>query len=376
MKPLSELLKLTETIKNNVPNDLQTLLDQRDGAAKLALELPKCIKPSEASEETKNRRVWELCGLHYSYQNRFHEAILIFEALYSQILIHQENTMKWSHKGMPLVWISDCHANLGHTLMAKRYLLLTVCEDAIREKGRISPESTGVYFRAVWNHGMPHQELNRYATKIWTLFQSGNENALYPEWILQHLDDEWLTFYPSASEAMLYTINRKYVACLLGKLGAGDGKDLELLAHYLLGAIPGFRAYMRTQSQSTDYDVICAIEGPSLDYRSELGRYFLCECKDWNKPADVTAFIKFSGVLSSAKCHFGIIFSKKGISGEGKTKTAAREQLKVYQSDGRIVAVISHSDLERVANGVSFISILRAKYEKIRLDLLAEIQNQ
>ncbi len=127
---------------------------------------------------------------------------------------------------------------------------------------------------------------------------------------------------------------------------------------------------MRTRSESTDYDVVCAPEGTPLDFRSELGRYFLCECKDWDKPADVTAARKFAGVLRSAKCRFGIIFSKNGISGETRTKSAERELLKIFQQDDVAVIAFSESDLTRVASGANFIAVLRAKYEQIRLDLL------
>lgn len=77
------------------------------------------------------------------------------------------------------------------------------------------------------------------------------------------------------------------------------------LAHYVLNCIPGFRAKMRMRTHSTDYDVYCAIEGPTYDFRSELGRYFICECKDWNRPANVTAILKFSFV-GAASCEMPV----------------------------------------------------------------------
>lgn len=64
------------------------------------------------------------------------------------------------------------------------------------------------------------------------------------------------------------------------------------------------------------------------------------------------------------------MFSKKGITGEGKTKGAEREQLKVFQERGTIIVVVDHNDLKNVANGGNFINVLQNKYEKIRLDLL------
>ena len=84
-----------------------------------------------------------------------------------------------------------------------------------------------------------------------------------------------MTEYPSTTEASFYIANPTYVRWLLSKLGAGDGRAPERVAHYLLSCVPGSRARMRTRSQSTDYDIYCAVEGPTYDFRSELGRYFL-----------------------------------------------------------------------------------------------------
>jgi hypothetical protein len=72
--------------------------------------------------------------------------------------------------------------------------------------------------------------------------------------------------------------------------------------------------------------------------------------------------------LDSVKARFGILFSIKGISGEGKRRDADLEQLKVFQDRGIIIVVIDRDVLERLAQGANFISILRTKYEGVRLN--------
>ena len=259
---------------------------------------------------------------------------------------------------------------MGHPLLAKRYVMLTLCEDAISCGGKIPIDSTGSYFRAVWQHGISDQEFHRYASDAWNASQQNPQAQGFPEWALQELDQKWMTEYPSSAEASLYVANPAYCGWLLSKLGAGDGKALERLAHYLLNCIPGFRAKMRMRTPATDYDVLCAVEGPTYDFRSELGRYFLCECKDWNRAADVTTVQKFAGVLRTAKCRFGIIFSKNGISGQGGMKYAARELLKItQQQNGVIIVTITEADLKDVSAGANFFSLLRDLYEREHLDL-------
>jgi hypothetical protein len=133
--------------------------------------------------------------------------------------------------------------------------------------------------------------------------------------------------------------------------------------------MPGCRTTKRKRSRATDYDVVCTIEGFDLDFRSELGRYFVCECKDWKSPADFTTMAKFCRVLDSTKARFGILFTKEGITGRKGTTAATLEQIKIYQDRGTVIISIDRDDLAQVAAGANFISLLRDRYEAVRLDL-------
>jgi hypothetical protein len=330
------------------PAELATLLNQRDGAAAVIARL------KDTGLASVTERTWDFCGQHFHQSGRYHQ---------------QSSRNQRVHKGTALVRIADAHWALAHRHLAKRYMMLTACEDAIRDSGNIPAESTGTYFRLVWYYGIADCVLRRYAHKIWSRASANPVQSRSPEWILQELDQEWMTEYPTPEEANIYVLSSHYCQSLLTQLGSGDGKALERLAHYLLACVPGFRAYMRTRSHSTDYDVVCACEGSSLDFRSELGRYFLCECKDWKGPADVTAVTKFSGILRAAKCKFGIMFSKQGVTGSRRTTDAERALLKSFQQDDVAIAVVSEADLQRVVSGANFIAMLRSKYEQIRLDL-------
>jgi hypothetical protein len=249
--------------------------------------------------------------------------------------------------------------------------MLTLVEDAIRENGLISPETTGTYFRTVWLGGLSDADLKRYAKESDELNKSDASEAFYPEWVLQQLDGEWITQVPTSQESRVFVANPRYIMHLINSLGESAGNGLELLAEYLVSCMPGCRTARRRKTPSTDYDVVCSVEGVDLDFRSELGRYFVCECKDWaSKAADFTTMAKFCRVLDSVKSRFGILFSKNGISGEGKHRWADLEQLKVFQDRGIVIVVIDQKDLEAVADGANFISLLRSKYEAVRLNLV------
>ena len=145
-------------------------------------------------------------------------------------------------------------------------------------------------------------------------------------------------------------------------------------AEYLLSAMPGCRTYRRKRSHSTDYDIVCSLDGFDLDFRSELGRYFVCECKDWAEPADFSTFAKFARVLDSTKSRFGILFSREGITGGASTSAASREQLKLFQDRGIVVVVVTRADINAVVDGHNFITLLREKYERVRLDLMPDAE--
>ena len=357
-------------LKEKLPSPLIPLLERRDGAALLAQGLPKTFTPQTLATAGNARRAWELTGLFYLNQGRKHEALPIFLSLYDHLLAEQKNTKGYVHKGMPLVWISECYSAMNFPVLAKRYLMLTLCEDAIREASNVSPETTGIYFRLVWGSGLPDAELKKYAKQIYRLAQDHPLESLFPEWILQELDQNWMTEFPTPQEAAVYSANQHYISYLIAKLGDRTGKTLERLADYILFCMPGCRTTRRQRSGSTDYDIVCSVEGIEIDFRSELGRYFVCECKDWESPADFTTMAKFCRVLDSTKSRFGILFSKSGISGQGRAAYAEREQLKIFQDRGMVIVAVDQSDLEYLAQGGHLINLLRTKYERVRLDII------
>lgn len=275
-------------IEQKVPQKFHCLFGRRDGASLFVQELPKTFSPSSIVTESDEQRAWELIGAFYRMQGRYYEALPIYTALYDHMLVAQEQASARYHKGMPLVWMSDCYAGMGYTLISRRHLMLTLVEDAVRESGFVSPDTTGTYFRLVWGGGLSDAELKRYANEVYQLYQSNQMAASYPEWVLQQLNQNWITQVPAPQEVGVFAANPRYIHHLISCLGDSSGKTLELLADYLLSCMPGCRTARRQRSGSTDYDIVCSMEGFDVDFRSELGRYFVCECKDWQSPANFT----------------------------------------------------------------------------------------
>jgi hypothetical protein len=360
--------ELKDELRQRLPEELFSLLEERQGPARLLRELGKAF-PASLSYTGDPRRAWEMTGLYYLRSQRPAEALELFHAMYDQDLQYQELVGGFLSKGTPLVWIGECHAALQRQFLAKRYYMMALCDDAVEQKGLVSTENTGSYFRLVWRYSLPDALFRSYAASVHEHAVADPVLSRYPEWLLLKLDDRWVSSPPSIPESHYYRANSWFIRRLLASLGDGTGRSLEELAQYLLGEIPGCRVTRRQRSYSTDYDLVCSIAGVETDFRSELGRYFVGECKDWSVPADFSTMAKFCRILDSVKCRFGVLFSREGITGESRTTDAAREQLKVFQDRGNIIVVVSRRDIDDLAEGADLIVMLRDKYEKVRLDL-------
>jgi hypothetical protein len=370
IKSVPRWLSDLEKKLNKIDPEWFLRMKEPEGGVYLSERLPKVFEATKVGDYgTYEREIWDKVGAFFRASQRFHDAIAIYSSMYSHLLMGQLANNQRIHKGAPLVWLADSYANLGNNYLSKKYLMLTLIEDAITYEGKLDTIKTGSYFRLAWRHGLSDIEIKRYAEDTYKISCSNPEFSIFPEYILQELDKNWMVEFPSPDNISLYISNTIYIQFLCDRLGDGTGKALERLADYVLSCIPGCRTAQRKRSFSTDYDIVCSLEGPDIDFRSGFGRYFVCECKDWDKPADFTTFAKFSRVLDSIKAKFGILVSKDGLTGTKSTTDAVREQLKVYQDRGMIIIVVDEKDLKFISEGGNFVSLMRNKYEKIRLDL-------
>jgi hypothetical protein len=363
--------RVRRTLKQYGLEPTRTLFHMNNTTTVLAELLKRFPVPEQLSAapswDAENWNAWEAVGLYYITEGRHYEALSVFATCYEQLLQAQVRGTFRIHKGKPLIWMSDCYWHMNWLVHAKRHLMLAFCEDILNDDA-IVINHRGAFYRGLWRHGMPE-----------TLFQSLAQQAkrtphfrpptLFPEELLQTLNENWLTETPDAREVGAYTINRRYAQTLLERTGEKSGRALETLAHYLLTCMPGVRTHRRLISGTSEYDIVCSLDGPEQDFRSELGRYFICECKDWSRASDVGALAKFAMLLKGTNARLGILFSQKGLSGKNKEQYAARERLRLYTHDQVVIVVITRDDLQQIIAGASFIELLRQKYEAVRLDL-------
>lgn len=360
------------------PRTLQKILLEPDAAVNAIALLRRAIQPSDLTSktpqsknptgETPQRRAWEIIGAIFYNLRRYFEAISILEALYHRTLEYQKNPGQRAHKGVPLWWIADCHWQIGHPWSALRYMMLSLCEDAITYKGKVDLSATGSYSRLTAYFGLPTKRFHAIVKGVFEISKKEPSLARFPEWLLERLPQDWMVRQPSPAELDIVRTNTFLVAELLKGIGKSRGRALETLACNLLAAIPGFRSTLGKKTKSTQLDVVTAVEASYCDFRAEIGRYFGCECKDWKKKPDFSVLAKFARVLDGSKCRFGILFSRERMTGDKTTTDATREVVKLFQQRDIAIVVVTHDDLLQVSKGRSFLTLLREKYEKRRFD--------
>jgi hypothetical protein len=318
--------------------------------------------------DANNWNAWEAVGLYYITEGRHYEALAIFTTCYEQLLQAQLQGAFRIHKGKPLIWMSDCYWHMNWLVHAKRHLMLAFCEDLLTDAGTIIGHR-GAYYRGMWRHGMPETLFTSLVHEVTASPHFTPNVTVFPEELLQDIGEGWLTETPDPREVGTYTINRRYARFLLEQIGEKSGRALERLAHYLLSCMPGVRTRRRLISGTSEYDIVCSLDGLEQDFRSELGRYFICECKDWSTTADFGALAKFWMLLKGTNARLGILFSRKGLSGKKNERYATRERQRLYSQEQVLIVVVTLEDILQIVAGANFIELLRQKYEAVRLDL-------
>jgi len=282
---------------------------------------------------------------------------------------------------MPLVWISDYYRALNCPQLAFRYLLLSGISDAIRDEGKANPDA-GFYWRARWVETLSDEEIQHFYAESFSTYQNNDEYKLFPEFIFATVGARFTAPFPSLTELDLFTVNPIYAQTILKNIDAAqsskghvDGKDLEALAGYLLGCVPGFEVVMNVVTGDSQVDALIRNRGPRYDFREDLGTYILVECKDWSKPVGSKEVGWFVNKLLTQECKAGILFSSQGITGDAATESgksvryAALTLLKAYQRAGKIVIVLNRENFNAASRGENMIRLLQNIYEEVRFDI-------
>jgi hypothetical protein len=345
----------------------------------------------------KDRSMW-LNVARECMKSRPRIALAVLHALYDYILTEQINSNKRLYKADVLSLIADCHEILNHPALENRFIVLAFIEtvltggqvDAVESEEDLHEfemlvrgQEDILQFVPVARYGWTYHTVVELRDSVKKILKEPFADEFYPESILLLLPVHFvMQCLPSIQELTYYRPNRIYLGSMLDSLKQqraaqvrSDGKLLEHVCRYLFSEIAGCKVLHRAQTHCTDFDLWCHMNGLHADYRKELGQYWLVECKDWGDPVGFGEVAKFCRVLDSTNCKCGVIVAINDISGangDAEFEDAMREVIKFYQHRKIALLVLKSNDLDAIAGGCDLISLLAAKYEKTRFDLVKD----
>ena len=162
-----------------------------------------------------------------------------------------------------------------------------------------------------------------------------------------------------------------YTAIKDGGLTRGEkGKRLEELSTILFEKSVEnlFDVYRNCRTSTNEIDLLirwtenARLSGINSSFPC-FGDSFLCECKNYDGPVNVTYVGKFCSLMLVTNTYFGIMVSWDGVTGRGKWSDSKGLIKKIALRDKRFIVVLDKDDLELVCNKKkSVFSIVYDKY--------------
>lgn len=101
-----------------------------------------------------------------------------------------------------------------------------------------------------------------------------------------------------------------------------------------------------------------------------FGESFLCECKNYDGPVDVTYVGKFCSLMLVTNTDFGVMVSWDGVTGRSKWSDSKGLIKKIALRDKRFIIVLDKNDLEQICNKKkSVFSIVYDKYTALKNEI-------
>lgn len=267
------------------------------------------------------------------------------------------------------VMLCDYYSKHNDIARAIRWCLMAHADDCLRGDSNLGARKR---LKMLFGLSKEADAIEEYAAQSSTL-------AAYCEHITQKvLDDHKSLALSFPVDNQEFYISTTYLRAILDYLEdvkddlTVKGRVLEDIAAYVVSLLPGFYASrnLRSQAGITEYDVVAHNYIPQSNLYSELlGRTFLIECKNWEKPVGVEQVGYFLHRMQLAHSDFGIMLCKSGITGNEDEERAARALIRyTFHETGKLCVVLAYEDLDELqqSENPSFWRLLLDKIEEFQ----------
>ena len=277
---------------------------------------------------------------------------------------------RWVHKGLPLFRLWGFHRDLNQGWQHRRYALMTLIEDALRdeENGKFTPVGSA-YTLAQFEFGLTREQLDEFAVKVKGIVEGIEDKYYWTEIILEKLlkQDVWTASFQLESSNSHHSVpigSPTLVANLLNQSLRDpykwkEGESLEIFASMAFGSIPG-AVCRRDYKGMFQLDVLVDLVG-SEPLSKRFGQSLVVECKDWSKPADIGVVAKLVATLNLAGCRTGVVLSNQGITGDSAIQAGTRVAIASFLKLGVNILILDKHDVAQIENGRPVTEVLVQK---------------
>lgn len=281
--------------------------------------------------------------------------------------------------------LSRAYLSLGDKGAALRWALLTQADDLLGEHSAGGGSGRQMLHTVL---GMSDEALNELACiasqNLAQIKTKHNNNWSIPYAYAEDVvtkfaftKPEYSYLFAVTSEAPEFPLNKTYFFSLLDRVNSNadttkeKGDRLEDMATYLFLLLPGLvpRRNFLEETLAFETDIVVRnLSKNSNIFADLLGRHFLVECKNWEKPVGVKEIGYFLYRIRLTHANFGVIFAKSGITGSEEQEKASYSLIrKAFHEDGTVCILIDNDSLMRLGNTeLSLWSIVLDRIERIR----------
>jgi len=306
------------------------------------------------------------------------QALTLTTWLYHHVCSQQEESGERLHKGSVTYQAGIVSLQLRQPHEALWYVVLAFIEDALSDNDTALEMPAARTLRTTF--GVASSRLAAMAAEV-RATPRDDRLWYYPEALAIQLECKDLLPMPLAIGTSEIPLNPDLVAYLAERLEEGGiaarekGDRLERLAAYLLRTLPGTHVVSKSRTADHEIDLIITQRTSYSSYLLDvLGRAFIVECKNWDTPVGVEALNHFVSKMRFHRCSCGILFARRGISGEGAAgdlRFAQLTQLRWFHQDGCAVLTVNGDDIRTLLeHSTSFGELLLDKYETLRFRLM------
>lgn len=171
--------------------------------------------------------------------------------------------------------------------------------------------------------------------------------------------------------------NALYNAIKEGGLAKGEkGKKLEELSNIVFkDSVENlFDVYKNCRTSTNEIDLLirwtenARLAGINSAFPC-FGETFLCECKNYDGPVNVTFVGKFSSLMAVTNTNFGVMVSWDGVTGRSKWSDSKGLIKKIALREKRYIVVLDKDDLKRICDKKdSVFSLIFNKYTALKME--------